>query len=76
MLLLFPIIAQHNIFFIHLCVFLVLSVHDGRAAHFRLFVALCVERPAADLLAADDVFDEEDSTVETQTQSVEQLNVL
>ena len=55
---------------------LVLAVHDGRAAHFSLLRSFSVERPAADLLAADDVFDEENALAETQTETVEDLDVL
>jgi len=57
-------------------VLLVRAVHDGRATHFSNLLPVAVVRPAADLLAADHVLDEQDATVETQRQLVKQFNVL
>ena len=50
------------------------GVHDGGAAHLCQLPALPVEGPAADLIA-DDVLDEEHTTVEAQGELVEQLDV-
>lgn len=55
--------------------FLVGAVHDGRAADLADLAAVAVEGPAADLLTADHVLDEEDAPVEPQRQLVEQLDV-
>jgi len=57
-------------------VLLVRAVHDGRATHFGNLLPVAVVRPAADLLAADHVLDEQDATVETQRQLIKQFNVL
>jgi len=57
-------------------VFLVGAVDDGRAADLGNLLPVSIVRPAADLLAADHVLDEQDPAVETQRQLVKQLNVL
>ena len=45
-------------------------------SHLRDLLPVPVEAPAADLVAADDVLDEEDAVGEAQAEFVEQLDVL
>jgi len=57
-------------------VLLVGAVDNGRAADLGDLLSVSVVRPAADLLTANHVFDENNATVETQRQLVKQLDVL
>lgn len=47
-------------------VLLVGAINDRRAADFGDLLSVSVVRPAADLLAANHVLDEDDAAVETQ----------
>jgi len=47
-------------------VFFVGAVDDRRTADFRDLLSMSVVRPAADLLAANHIFDEYNAPVETQ----------
>ena len=56
--------------------FFVRAVDDGRTADFGNLLPVSIVRPAADLLAANHVLDEQDPAVEAQRQLVKQLYVL
>ena len=56
--------------------FLVRAVHNGGAADLCYLLTVPKEGPATDLLATNDVLDEENAPVESQRHFVEQLNVL
>lgn len=57
----------------YLCVFLVCTIHDGRAANLGNLLSMSIVGPAADFAAADDVLDEEDPSIKAERQLVKQL---
>ena len=52
------------------------GVDDGGAADLGYLVFMSVEGPTANLLTADHVLDEENATVEAQTQLIKEFDVL
>lgn len=57
-------------------VFLVGRINDGRTTYLGYLLAVAEEGPAANLVRADHVLDEQNATTETQREFIEEFDVL